>query len=98
MVFSSFAVDFGVLGPVILHRDGRDQPLGGQKQRSLLAILLLHANEPVSRDRLIEGVWGGSPPASADHTLDNYISRLRKVVGSDRLTRRPPGYALRVDP
>jgi DNA-binding SARP family transcriptional activator len=75
-------VEFAVLGPVAVARDGRDLPLGGRKQRALLAILLLHANEVVSRDRLIDGLWGERPPATAAHTLDNYISRLRKTLGT----------------
>jgi len=61
-------------------------------------MLLLHANEPVSRDRLIDGIWGEQPPATAAHTLDGYVSRLRKLLGADRLTRKPPGYRLRVEP
>jgi YVTN family beta-propeller protein len=91
-------VEFAVLGPVAVARDGRDLPLGGRKQRALLAILLLHANEVVSRDRLIDGLWGERPPATAAHTLDNYISRLRKTLGDGRLVRRPPGYLLHVQP
>jgi YVTN family beta-propeller protein len=90
-------MEFGVLGSVEARDDGRELPLGGSKQRGLLAILLLHTNEVVSRDRLIDGLWGERPPATAAHTLDNYISRLRKVLGDDRITRRPPGYALRLD-
>jgi DNA-binding SARP family transcriptional activator/ABC-type transport system substrate-binding protein len=91
-------VYFGVLGPVVVHRDGRDEPLGGPKQRALLAMLLLQANAVVARDRLIDGLWGQRPPATAGHTLDTYVSRLRKFLGEDRLERRAPGYALRVQP
>ncbi len=89
---------FGVLGPVEMRRAGHELPLGGPKQRALLAILLLDANRVVSRDRLSDGLWGERPPASADHTLDNYVSRLRKTLGPGRLERRPPGYLLRVAP
>ena len=66
-----------------------------------VAILLLHANEAVSRDRLIDGLWGDSPPSGAAHSLDNYVSQLRKALGAtdrERLLRRPPGYALLVEP
>jgi ABC-type transport system substrate-binding protein/DNA-binding SARP family transcriptional activator len=87
-------VEFGVLGPVRASDDGREVRLGGPKQRSLLAILLLHANEVVARDRLIDGIWGERPPPSVGHTLDDYISRLRKALGGGRLTRTPPGYVL----
>jgi YVTN family beta-propeller protein len=91
-------VDFAILGPVAVRRDGHDVPLGGPKQRALLALLLLDANRAVSRDRLIDGLWGERPPRSASHTLDDYVSRLRKALGPDRLTRRPPGYVVRVEP
>ena len=89
---------FGVLGPVEVRRDGYELLLGGPKQRALLAILLLHANEVVSRDRLADGLWGERPPSSVEHTLDNYVSRLRKALDPDRLIRRAPGYVLHVEP
>ena len=73
-------MQFGVLGPVEVRRDGHELLLGGPKQRALLAILLLHANEVVSRDRLADGLWGERPPSSVEHTLDNYVSRLRKAL------------------
>jgi YVTN family beta-propeller protein len=87
-------MEFGILGPVTAWSEGREVPLGGPKQRALLALLLLDANRPVARDRLIEGLWGERQPTTAGHTLDNYISRLRKVVGRERLTTRAPGYVL----
>jgi DNA-binding SARP family transcriptional activator len=90
-------VEFAVLGSVAAWDDGRELPLGGAKQRALLAILLLHANEVVSRDRLIDGLWGERPTRTAGHTLDNYISRLRKVLGDARVSRRAPGYVLHVE-
>lgn len=65
-----------MLGPVHASDDGRELRLGGPKQRALLAMLLLRANQVVSRDQLIDGLWGERPPPSAGHTLDDYISRL----------------------
>jgi len=91
-------VDFAVLGALAVQRDGEDLPLGGPKQRALLAILLLNANTAVSRDRLIDGIWGERPPPTAAHTLDNYVSRLRKTLGDGRVSRRAPGYVLQVMP
>ena len=91
-------VDFAVLGALAVQRDSEDLPLGGPKQRALLAILLLNANTAVSRDRLIDGIWGERPPPTAAHTLDNYISRLRKTIGDGRVSRRAPGYVLEVMP
>jgi YVTN family beta-propeller protein len=89
-------VDFAVLGAIAVQRDGEDLPLGGPKQRALLAILLLNANTAVSRDRLIDGIWGERPPPTAAHTLDNYLSRLRKTLGDGRVSRQAPGYVLQV--
>ena len=64
-------------------------------------MLLLHPNEVVSRDRLVDGLWGDLPPTSTADTLYAYISRLRKLLHEDgrpeRLLTRPPGYLLRVD-
>ena len=91
-------MEFAILGAVEVHVDGRSLRLGGPKPRALLAILLLNANAVVSRDRLIDGLWGEAPPATAAHTLDDYVSRLRKELGSDRIERRSPGYVLRVEP
>ena len=92
------AVQFAILGPVEARTNGSALQLGGPKPRALLAMLLLDANEPVSRDRLIEGLWGDDPPPSADQTLDSYVSRLRRMLGPDRVVRRPPGYMLVVEP
>jgi YVTN family beta-propeller protein len=61
-------------------------------------MLLLDANKTVSRDRLIDGLWGERPPPTAAHTLDNYVSRLRKALSGGRLSRNPPGYVLLVEP
>ena len=91
-------MEFAVLGPVEVREDGRQLRLGGPKQRAVLAILLLARNDAVSRDRLIDSLWGEQPPASAAHTLDAYVSRLRKAIGPDRLTRSGGGYALAVRP
>ena len=91
-------VEFAVLGPLEVRADGRQLALGGPKQRAVLAMLLLHAGRPVSRDRLIDGLWGESPPVSAGHTLDDYVSRLRRLLGADRIERRPSGYLIRVEP
>jgi YVTN family beta-propeller protein len=95
---SDVNLEFLTLGPIAVRRDGEDLPLGGPKQRALLALLLLHANRVVSRDRLIDGLWGERPPPTVAHTLDNYISRLRKLLGDGRISRRAPGYVLHVQP
>jgi DNA-binding SARP family transcriptional activator len=96
-------MDFRILGPLEALAEGRDVVPAGTKQRALLALLLLHANETLSRDRLIDELWGESPPATATKTVQVHVSRLRKAlsagngVGAVILTRER-GYQLRVDP
>jgi DNA-binding SARP family transcriptional activator len=94
----SAAVDFRVLGPLEAVAAGEAVPLGGPKQRALLALLLIHANEVVSIDTLIEELWGESPPRTAPAYIQNCVSRLRKALGPELLQTRPPGYVLRVNP
>jgi DNA-binding SARP family transcriptional activator/ABC-type transport system substrate-binding protein len=92
-------MEFRLLGPVEVLRDGRPVALGGAKPRALLGLLLLHANEVVSRDRLIDELWGDRPPGTAGHSLDVQISRLRKAFEpEDLLLTRPGGYLLQVEP
>jgi DNA-binding SARP family transcriptional activator/ABC-type transport system substrate-binding protein/streptogramin lyase len=92
-------VEFRLLGPVEAVRDGRSLPLGGAKPRALMALLLLHANEVVSRDRLIEGLWPDRAPGTARHSLDVQVSRLRKAFEPEEpLVTRSGGYTLEVEP
>lgn len=94
-------MEFRILGPLEVLDAGRAVPLGGAKQRAALAMLLLHRNQVVSRDRLIEGLWGDDPPVSAGHTLEAYVSRLRRALRTEgespRLLTRTPGYLLKVE-
>src|SRR5215203_3031651 len=92
-------MEFRLLGPVEAVRDHRPLPLGGAKPRALLAFLVLHANEVVSRDRLIEALWPERAPDTADHSLDVQVSRLRKALAPDELLlTRSGGYVLEVEP
>src|SRR5262249_20227743 len=68
---------FCVLGPLEAYADGRSVAVGGGRQRALLALLLVHAGEVVSRDRLIEELWAGKPPPGGSQSLGAYLSRLR---------------------
>jgi DNA-binding SARP family transcriptional activator len=90
-----------VLGPVEASADRRALPLGGTKQRAVLAMLVLDANRTVSADRLVEGLWGEHPPASAPKMIQNYVWRLRTVLAHDggaEIITHGRGYELRIDP
>jgi DNA-binding SARP family transcriptional activator/DNA-binding beta-propeller fold protein YncE len=91
-------VEFRILGPLEAEQDGRLVPLGGRKQRALLALLLLHANAVVPRDRLIDELWGDEPPETARTALQVHVSQLRKALGGDRIETRAPGYRVRTEP
>jgi predicted ATPase/DNA-binding SARP family transcriptional activator len=90
-------MQFRVLGSFEVLDGDRTLALGTAKQRALLAILLLHANQVVPRDRLIDDLWPEEPPETAVASLHVYVSRLRKVLPPNRLVRRSPGYELRID-
>jgi DNA-binding SARP family transcriptional activator len=90
-------MDFRILGPLEVYDNGRALTLGGAKQRALLAILLLHANEVVPAERLLEDLWGDRLPSSGAKALHVFVSQLRKAIGDDRVVTRRPGYLLRLD-
>jgi DNA-binding SARP family transcriptional activator len=90
--------DYRMLGPLEALIGGRSAPLGGRVQRALLGALLLHANEPVSVDRLVDAVWGEAPPPTASHAVSVYVSKLRRELGAESIGRTPTGYVLRVAP
>jgi DNA-binding SARP family transcriptional activator len=98
-------MDFRILGPLEASENGRVLPLGAPKERVLLASLLLRANRVVATDRLIEVLWGASPPGTARATLQTYVLRLRRALQPSRgapspplIVTRPPGYVLQVRP
>jgi len=83
-------MEFRVLGPLEVAEQGRPLALGGGKQRALLAVLLLNANDVVPSERLVDEVWGESPPATAAKAVQVYVSRLRRQFGDDRLLTQTP--------
>ena len=95
-------VQFRLLGPLEAQDGERRVELGRPKQRVLLAVLLVHANDVVSLDRLIEELWGEEPPPQAAASLQTYVSNLRRALEPGRLARapsrvlvsQPPGYRL----
>ena len=93
----SRTIEFRILGSVEAVDDGVSLPLGAPKQRALLAVLLLHANTVVSRDRLVDALWGAEPPRSAVASLQVYVHGLRKTLGQQRIETHGTGYRLPVD-
>jgi ABC-type transport system substrate-binding protein/DNA-binding SARP family transcriptional activator len=94
-------LDFGILGPIEVRREGVAVRVGGPRQRALLALLLCNANRVVSRERLIDELLGDQVLETAEHALRVQVSRLRKALADDgdqqRLLTRAPGYQLRVE-
>ncbi len=91
-------VQFRVLGPLEVDAGDGPLPLGGPKQRAVLANLLVRANQVVPAEVLIDEVWGDEPPGQARNTLQTYVSNLRRSLGDVALQHRAPGYVLVVDP
>jgi DNA-binding SARP family transcriptional activator/basic membrane lipoprotein Med (substrate-binding protein (PBP1-ABC) superfamily) len=96
------SVRFRLFGSMGVDSAMESVDLGPPKQRAVLAVLLLHANEIVPTDRIIDLVWGESPPRTAEHSVQIYISNLRKLLSDgeqpDLIETRPPGYLLNVSP
>ncbi len=91
-------MDFRVLGPLEAYEGERAVALGGNRQQTVLAALLLNVGRSVSVDRLIDIVWGESPPKTARKTLQVYVSRLRRLLGDGSLKPEGSGYRLTVEP
>jgi DNA-binding SARP family transcriptional activator len=90
--------EFRILGPLEMHGDHGPVAITGTRQRALLAILLLHAGEAVSTDRLMDELWGDEPPEAGAAALRVRVSQLRRALGpaGELLVTRPPGYVLAV--
>jgi DNA-binding SARP family transcriptional activator len=96
-------VEFLVLGPLTVVRDGAEFPVASTKVRTVLALLLVHARQVVPPSALIDELWPDAPPSSATNTLQTYISQLRRLIGASAdapspLLTRPGGYLLEVPP
>lgn len=85
-------LEFRILGPLEVLVDGRPVQLGAAKQRAVLALLLFEGGRVVSTDRLLDALWSGEPPATAQASLQNFVSQLRKQLGQESIETRPPGY------
>jgi predicted ATPase/DNA-binding winged helix-turn-helix (wHTH) protein len=96
-------MDVAILGPLEVRDSGRTLPLGGLKQRAVLAILALQANRIVAAEALIRLIWGEAAPVTASHSLEVYVSALRRLLGGGSRAReilgyRAGGYALNLEP
>ena len=96
-------MEYRILGPLEVRRDGHALNLGGGKQRALLAALLTQPNRVFAADRLAELLWGDEAPATAGHAIEVYVSQLRRTLEPGGapykiLVRSPAGYSVVVDP
>ncbi|MGH3077087.1 MAG: BTAD domain-containing putative transcriptional regulator, partial [Gaiellaceae bacterium] len=91
-------MEYLVLGPLEVRNGEQTVRLGAAKQRALLGVLLLHANETVSTSRLVDELWGDEPPATAEKLVQGYVHALRKQLGDGVVETRAPGYKLKVEP
>src|ERR1041385_7810708 len=72
-------LSFRLLGPLTVEVDGKPVPLGGPRQRTVLAVLLLSAGRPVSVEALIDAVWQGTPPVTARNQIAICVTALRRI-------------------
>jgi DNA-binding SARP family transcriptional activator len=91
------SLEFRILGPLEVSRDGKPISIAAPRRRTLLGLLLLRANEPISLDQLIEELWNGRPPRAAKASVHNQVAALRKVLGHDVIETHPSGYRISVD-
>lgn len=91
-------LELRLLGPLEIRDGAQSLSVPRRKPRALLAVLALNAGRVVSRDRLVDDLWGQSAPRTAAHALENYVSQLRKLLGADVVQTQAPGYVLRLEP
>jgi DNA-binding SARP family transcriptional activator len=96
--YNEKVLEFRLLGPLEVIRDGAPVDISGHRQRSLLALLLVRARQLVPTERLVDELWGEEAPRTATTSLQNAISQLRRVLGPQVLQTRTPGYVLDVEP
>jgi DNA-binding SARP family transcriptional activator len=91
-------LQFSILGPIEIGGDSGEIRITAQRERALLALLLLQANRVVATDFLIDRLWGERPPRTAANSLQNGISHLRRLLGAEVVETRAPGYVARIEP
>ncbi|HET9462000.1 MAG TPA: BTAD domain-containing putative transcriptional regulator [Gaiellaceae bacterium] len=90
-------MQFRVLGPLEVAEDGVSLPIGRGRERAVLALLLVRRNEVIAVETLVDDLWPEAPPATATKVVQNAVSRLRQVLGGDRIERKGRGYLLRIE-
>ena len=88
--------EFGILGPLNVTRDGVSVTIRAERQRCLLAALLINADQTVSMGALVNRLWGQNPPQGARNALQNYVLRLRRTLGPNVVVTDRHGYVLHV--
>src|SRR5262245_3406966 len=91
-------MDFRILGPLDVRDGDQVVELAGGRRRALLALLIVHANETVSTDRIVEELWGEHSPPTAPKVIQNHVSQLRRALGDGLLVTESSGYRLRMEP
>ena len=91
------ALEFRVLGPLEVRRNGELVAIPAPRQRALLGLLLVRANEPVSQSELIDELWGEDAPPTARASLQNQVHALRRILGPEVLERQTAGYVMHVE-
>jgi YVTN family beta-propeller protein len=91
-------MEFRILGPLEIVGEHGPITLHRGKEQALLSFMLLHPNQVLPSERLIDELWDGRPPATAPKILQNAVSQLRKALGDGRLETRPPGYVFHLEP
>ena len=91
-------LEFRIFGPVEVVDETGPLTLGGQRQRAVLALLLLNIGSVVPTNHIIDEVWGEQPPKAVRTALQNVVGQLRRLIGAETLVRKAPGYVLQVEP
>jgi DNA-binding SARP family transcriptional activator len=91
-------MQFRVLGPLEVVGDDGPIAISAPKQRALLALLIIHVGQVVSVDRIVDALWGATPPRTVEDSLFNTVGRLRARIGAETIVQRPPGYMLAAPP
>ncbi len=92
------SIQLGLLGPLAAWRDGAALPLGGSKQRAVLAVLALESGRTVTTDTLIEALWPEQAPGRPQTAIQGYVSQLRKTLGPESIATEANGYRLDLAP